>query len=175
MRGLAVPLALGLLAAVGSAEGQAPQPGPEHDRMAYWVGSWRADVTNKESPLGPAGRETWTFSFEWFPGKFHLVYRSEALGANGKTTGLGFLGYDPEAKEYFLDEITSTGEALLFKGSWQDKRWLFTSSLTAGGKPLRLRLVETEVSSSVLTFLTEASIDGGPWFPIQEGTATKVK
>ena len=174
MRVRAVVVALGLFGSLGSAYGQAPQPGPEHQQLAYWVGNWKADVTNKESALGPAGREAWTFSFEWFPGRFHLVYRSETSGADGKSTGLGFFGYDSEAKQYVLDEISSSGSTLLLRGVRQDNRWLFTCDQTLSGRPLRMRLVETEVSASELTWVAEAAIDGGPWFPIQEGRATKV-
>lgn len=169
-----VLLALGLFGLRDSAYAQAPQPGPEHARLAYWVGNWKADVTNRESALGPGGRETWKFSFEWFPGKCHLVYHSETLGAEGRSTGLGFFGYDSEAKQYLLDEINSTGSTLLFRGTRQDNRWLFTSDQMMNGKPLKFRLVETEVSTTVVTWVADAAIDGGPWFPIQEGKATKL-
>jgi pimeloyl-ACP methyl ester carboxylesterase len=103
---------LGVLLAAGLVCAEVPTPGPEHEELGYWVGTWKVDVENKESALGPAGKELWTFTFEWFPGRFHVVFRSELSGSNGKTGDLALFGYDGEAGAYFSNEITSTAITL---------------------------------------------------------------
>ena len=109
------------------------KPGSERERLCYWVGTWGVDVENKESPLAPAGQESWTFNFEWFPGRFHLVFRSELKGSDGETADLGLFGYDTESSTYFFDQIMSTGMAFFFKVVREETVWRFTCDRTLGG------------------------------------------
>ena len=38
--------------------GQAPKPGPEHARLGYFVGKWKAEGEMKPGPMGPGGKMT---------------------------------------------------------------------------------------------------------------------
>jgi len=95
MRGMLVGAAIGVLLLPGMANAQEPQPGPEHQRLGFFVGAWKADAAFNASPLRPAGNEVWTLKFEWFPGKFHLVCHAELAGSSGKTAELGFMATTP--------------------------------------------------------------------------------
>ena len=35
---------------------EAPKPGPEHERLAFWVGNWTSEAEVKENPMMPGGK-----------------------------------------------------------------------------------------------------------------------
>ena len=67
-------------AAVPAAAQAAPQPSPEHQRLGYFVGRWKAEGEIKASPMGAGGKMTSTDNCEWFEGRFSVVCRSEGQG-----------------------------------------------------------------------------------------------
>ena len=58
----------------------APKPGPEHARLAYFVGKWKTEGEMKPGPMGPGGKMSGTDTCEWYDGHFSVVCRSEGTG-----------------------------------------------------------------------------------------------
>lgn len=57
---------------------QGPTPTPDHQRLAYWVGTWNGEWVGKENPFGfTAGTYPFTMKGEAFPGSFHVLCRYE--------------------------------------------------------------------------------------------------
>jgi hypothetical protein len=175
MKTVVVPGVLGLLLLADFAHAQVPSPGPEHQRLAYWIGTWKVEAEAKESALGPAGKSSGTYTYEWFPGQYHVVWRSEMNTPSGKTSELAFFAYEPATKSYVYPLITSTGMTWLFRVTVEGNTWHFAGEQTLGGKPVRLRFDLTELSPSAYRYVVEVSVDGGPWITTEEAKATKVK
>jgi hypothetical protein len=154
---------------------QPPKPGPEVQRLSYYVGTWKSEGEAKAGSFGPAGKFSSTSTCEWFAGGFHVVCRDEGTGAAGKRTALGVLAYDAEAKAYTYYGISSWGESMSVKGSLTGSTWTWLWDGKAAGKPVKFRYTEVQVSPTSYTFKGEESVAGGPWTVTEEGKATKVK
>ena len=154
---------------------QPPKPGPEVQKLAYYVGTWKTEGEIKAGPFGPAGKLSSTDTCEWFAGGFHIVCRGEGIGPSGKRTGLDILAYDAEAKAYTYCGISSFVENEGAKGSLTGNTWTWLWDGKAAGKAAKYRYTEVQVSPTSYTFKVEYSVAGGPWTVVEEGKATKVK
>src|SRR6185369_10853252 len=54
----------------------APKPGPENERLGFFVGKWTGTGEMKPGPMGPGGKMTTTDDCEWFEGHFSVVCHS---------------------------------------------------------------------------------------------------
>jgi len=165
-----------LLLAV-SIQAQAPQgppkPGPEVKRLAYFVGNWKEE--GKSTAHGMAGPVSSTQKWEWAPGGFFIVGHSDNRSPVGNFKILAVLGYDPETKTYTYDAFDSWGERITTKGNVSGDTWTWTSETVMGGKSMKTRLTEKEVSKTQYTLKYESSVDGGnTWTSDLESTFTKV-
>jgi len=159
-----------------AATSQQPMPGPEVQRLGYYLGTWRGEGETKGGPFGPAGKLSSTTTCEWFAGGFQLVCRGEERGPTGKRTFLNIRAYDETAKAYTEYGISSFGESEYDTGgSIVGNKKTFVLNSEVEGKPAKLRYTEVQVSPTVFTYQAEASVDGGPWTMIAEGKVTKVK
>ena len=161
------------LAPPSMAQAQPPKPGPEVQKLAYFLGTWKGAGEVTEEQL--KGKSSGTKTCEWFEGGFHLMCRTEATGPQGKRSELSVMAFDEEAKIYTWYTITSDGFTLFAKGSltgstltwqWEEKGW---------GKPATFRITQDLSSPTSLSYLVETSSAGGPWTVIEKGKATKVK
>ena len=160
------------------ATAQQPKPGPEVQRLAYYLGTWRGEGETKDGPFGPAGKLSSTVTCDWFAGGFYLVCRGEERGPTGKRTFLNILAYDEKAKAYTEYGISSFGESEYSTGgSIVGNKRTFVKDLDSDveGKLTKLRYTEVQVSPTFYTYQAEASKDGGPWTVIAEGKVTKVR
>jgi len=164
-------------AAFGSAAlAQPPAPGPEIQKLGYYVGTWKGEGEAKGGPFGPAGKLSSTTTCEWFPGGFQLVCRGEESGPTGTRTFLGIRAWDAAAKAYTEYGISSFGETeYTTGGTLVDNRRTFVVNTESDGKPLALRYTEVQVSSKLFTYQAEVAIDNGPWATIAEGRVQKVE
>jgi len=169
-------LTVACLASGPAATAQEPKPGPEVQKLAYYVGTWRGEGETKGGPFGPAGKLSSTISCEWHDGGFQLVCRGQESGPTGKRTFLNIMAYDDEAKAYTEYGISSLGETEYSTGgSLVGNKRSFAWNRDMGGKPLKLRYTEVQESPTFYTYQAEASVDGGPWTVIAAGKVTKVK
>jgi hypothetical protein len=165
------------LAASGhAAKADQPKPGPEVQKLGYYLGIWRGEGEAKAGPFGPGGKLSSTTTCEWFAGGFQLVCRGEESGPTGTRAFLNIRAYDEAAKAYTEYSISSFGEREYNTGgSIVGNKRTFLISSDVEGKPLKLRYTEVQVSPTLFTYLAEASLDGGPWTVIAEGKVTKVE
>jgi hypothetical protein len=153
-----------------------PKPGPEVQKLGYYVGAWKGEGESKDGPLGPAGKLSSNMTCEWFTGGFHVVCRGEERGPTGKRAFLNLLSYDQEKKAYTQYSISSFGESEYDRGgSLVGDKLTFLVDGDAGGKPAKFRYTEVHLSPDLYTYQAEASLDGGPWTMIAEGKITRVK
>ncbi len=139
----------------------APKPGPEVQKLGYFVGQWKFEGDSKASAFGPAGKYSGTETCEWFGGRFQVVCHSQSTGPMGKMTGLSVFAYDPETKDYTIYGIDSTGFSVFARGTVAGNTWTYNWTGTIGGKPAKVHAT-VETSPNGYTGRTEGSIGPGP-------------
>lgn len=169
--------ALATQASDAAAAAQQPKPGPEVEKLSYYVGTWKGEGETKGGPFGPAGKLSSSISCEKFAGSFQVVCRGEERGPTGKRTFLNILAYDEKAKAYTEYGISSFGESEYSTGgSIVGNKRTFVKDLDTGveGKRIKIRYTEVQVSPTLYIYKAEASKDGQEWTLIAEGKITKV-
>lgn len=150
-----------------------PKPGPEHQRLTRFVGTWSGEGEAMPGPFGPGGKSSWTAKCEWFEGKYAVVCHSEGNGPMGPSKALGILTYDPAEKKYTYYGLDSIGFAFYSKGTVSGDVWDFMSDYTMGGKAYKSRFQIKETSPTSQTFSEAMSEDGKTWKPAFEGKESK--
>jgi hypothetical protein len=161
------------LTLVGAQE--APAPGPEHERLGYFVGNWASKGEIKENPMGmPAGDFTGKDHCEWFEGKFSVECRSEGNGPAGPVKGIGILGYSPMEGVYTYYGIDSTGMAMttIPRGRVDGKTWVYDDEAKMGDTTVKNRYTMVETSATSYTFKWEVEGPDG-WMTVMQGTSKK--
>ena len=167
-----------LCVAAGPLAGQAapPQkPGPEHQRLGFFVGKWKVEGEMKPGPMGPGGKITGTDNCEWFEGKFTVICRSESQGPSGASKSIGLLGYslDEKAYTYYGVDNSPMSMASVPHGTVQGDTWTYNDEAKMGGKMVKSRYVIKQGTPTSYTFKWEMQGDDGTWKPILEGKSTK--
>jgi hypothetical protein len=160
-----------------SIQAQAPQgppkPGPEVQKLAYFVGNWKE--VGKSTMHGAIGPVSSTQKWEWTSGGFFVVGHSDNKSPMGDFTMMAVLGYDPSTKMYSYNAFDSWGELITAKGTVSGDTWTWTSEMMMEGKSMKTRVTEKEVSETQYTLKFESSTDGGStWTSGMETTLTKV-
>jgi hypothetical protein len=173
-------VAVGVIGFQIAAAAQAPppiKPGPEHQRLGYFVGKWTGEGEMKPGPMGPGGRMTSTDTCEWFDGGFAVVCRSDGKSPMGAMKSIGILGYNPEQKVYTYYGVDNTAMTMTTvpKGTVQGDTWTYTDEGMMGGKPYKSRVTIKEVSPTAYTFTMDVQGPDGKWMPIMESKQTKSK
>jgi hypothetical protein len=150
-----------------------PKPGPEVKRLAYFVGNWKEE--GKSTAHGMAGPVSSTGKWEWVSGGFFIEGHSQNKSTVGDFSIMAVVGYDPETKMYTYNAFDSWGEQITAKGSVSGDTWTWTNETMMGGKSMKTRLTEKEVSETQYTLKYESSMDGGnTWSSDLDSTFTKV-
>ena len=174
---MVVPALLFTLASIlgAQAEPPAPKPGPEHQRLRYFVGDWQTEWETMPGPNGPGGKVTVTDHNEML-GDFFVVFHREGRSRPGGKE-IGILGYDPEQKVYTYEVFSDDGDVGRATATISGDTWILLApaidSCRQGGDKEKERFTLKEVSPTSYTFIGEVSIDGGPWTRVEEGKATK--
>jgi hypothetical protein len=177
---LAASAAVAFVAVPLAALAQAPQPskpGPEHQRLGYFVGKWTAEGEMKPGPMGPGGKITSSDTCEWFEGRFAVICRSEGKSPMGPSKSIGILGYSPEEKVYTYYGVDNSGMTMASvpRGTVQGDTWTYTDEGMMGGKKVKSRVTLKELSPTAYTFTMEMQGPDGKWMPMMESKNTKVK
>ena len=170
--------AVSVLATSLAAQAAAPQkPGPEHERLGFFVGRWKAEGEVKPGPMGPGGKFTGTDTCEWFEGRFTVICRSEGQGPTGPSKSLGILGYSAEDKAYTYYGVDNSGMIMssVPKGTVKGKVWTYTDESTMGGQKFMSRVTIEEESPTAYTFRMEMQGPDGKWMPMMQSRNTKVQ
>jgi hypothetical protein len=177
MQRLVTALALvGTLVPVALQAQAPPTPGPEHKKLAIWVGDWSVEGQMYATPLGPAGPVKGKGSAKPMFSGFFVEWRSEVTGPAGTTQWVEIDGYDQVAKKYFFNQYASDGGLMTGTSTIEGNTQSSSGTLVAGGKQATWRgtiVFAPDMMSAVEK--NEASLDGKTWMPIWEGKWTKVR
>jgi hypothetical protein len=154
----------------------APKPGPEVQKLGYYIGSWEGHGETKAGPFGKAGKLSSHMKCSWFAGGYQVVCRGEETGPSGTRGFLNILAYDEETKGYTEYSISSFGEAEYDRGgSLVGNRLTFLVDAEAGGEHSKFRYTEIHLSPALLSYQAEMASKDGSWTMLAQGTITKVK
>jgi hypothetical protein len=153
-----------------------PKPGPEHQRLAAFVGNWTIEGDMKPGPMGAGGKMTGTDRIDWVPGNFFIQRLYQGKSPMGEMQGLEILGYDAARKVYTFNSFDSLGMrgsgTLTVKGN----TWTSTGTATMGTAVIHDRCtLDFGAGATTLTVKCDMSTDGKSWTPTFEGKATKTK
>jgi Protein of unknown function (DUF1579) len=148
-----------------------PKPGPEHKKLEYLLGTWKAESEIKENGYMPAGKNVSTSTCTLGPGGFFVECRGE--GENYPTTH-AIIAYDTDAKLYTEFYASSTGLVGGGTGTVEGNTWTWMLEDKWFGKAFKGRTTITVKSASQLTVKYEYLDPSGSYVTIIEGTSTKV-
>ena len=154
---------------------QPPKPGPEHQRLAYFVGKWKAEGEVKPGPMGPGGKMTTRDDCQWFEGRYSVICRSEGTSPMGPGKSIGILGYNTEEKVYTYYAVDNSGMnmASVPKGTVKGDTWTYTDESLMGGQKVKSRVTIKELSPTSYIFRMDMQGPDGKWSPIVESKNTK--
>ncbi|MBI4474551.1 MAG: DUF1579 family protein [Acidobacteria bacterium] len=146
-----------------------PQPGPEHKKLAYFVGKWTLETETKANEFVPAGKGTGTETYTLGPGGFYVERRSEI----GKVKAFGIMAYDSHAKAYTYSYGNNAGGVGTASGSVNGNTWTWTVEDKLFGKAVKGRLTVTTSSPTHYTQKYEMVDAKGIYTTISEVKVTK--
>jgi hypothetical protein len=166
-----------LVAGIASAQPGPPKPGPEHQRLNYFVGKWTAEGDMKPSPMGPGGKFTSTDECSWFEGRFAVVCHSQGKTPIGPSKAIGILSYSPEEKVYTYTGVDNSGMTMTSvpRGTVQGDTWTYNDESMMGGQKVKTRVVIKELSPTSYTFKMDMQKPDGTWATMMEAKNTKAK
>jgi len=155
----------------------ASKPGPEHQRLGYYVGTWTTEGEMKPGEMGPGGKITSTDKCDWFQGRFAVVCHSEGKGPMGPGKSIGILSYSAEEKVYTYYGVDNSGQTMtsIPRGTVQGDTWSYTDEAMMGGKKVKQRVTIKELSPTSYTFKLDMQGADGKWATVMESKSTKTK
>jgi hypothetical protein len=165
------------ISAVAQAPPGPPKPGPEHQRLSYFVGKWVTEGEVKPGPIGPGGKISSNDTCEWFDGRFSVVCRGDGKMPSGPAKNLGILSYSTEEKVYTYYGIDNSPMTMMqaARGSVKGDTWTYTDEGMMGGQKIKSRVTIKELSPTAYTFKMEMAGPDGKWAPVMESKSTKAK
>jgi hypothetical protein len=156
-------------------ESAAAKPGPENQRLKYFVGHWTTEGEMKPGPMGPGGKFTGSSRCDWFEGQFSVVCNTDGKTAAGPTKGIDILGYSSADKAYTYYGVDNSGMTMTTvpRGTVQGDTWTYHDESTMGGKKVKTRVTIKELSASAYTFKMDMQGADGKWTTVMESKSTK--
>jgi hypothetical protein len=168
-----VTLIVGILMLLGAvalqAQTPAAKPGPETQRLGYFLGTWVMEGDSKDSPLSKAGKMSGTEVVSWYEGGFFLVLNGEMQTPTGRSKYMVVKGWNPDGKAHQAFSIGSTGTSGqapkigVRQASVSDKTWTTTWETVLAGKAYHIRMTQIELSPTSYTERNEYSTDNKTW------------
>lgn len=154
-----------------------PKPGPEHQKLAVWVGDWAYEGESKATPLGPAGEIKGTESSRLILDGFVWEdnWRDEPMGGHAGR-GLILMRYDPE-KQAFVDYwFGNDGSFSSTIHTVKGNVWTGLGTQTdAKGRRYQAKYVRTLAADAktIHTVAAYSADNGKTWMPWWEITGKK--
>jgi hypothetical protein len=155
--------------------GAPPKPGPEHAKLAYFVGKWSSEGELKPSQYAQTGKFTFTETCDWLPGNFALECRSEGSMANLVVKGISIMSYDVGEGKYIYFESNNMGENTFNKGSVDGDTWTWLADSQMNGKTVHSRYILKRVDNDTATYKYEIASGTEPLAVVMEGKQTRQK
>ncbi len=150
-----------------------PAPGPEVEKLAYFVGGWFSTGHIKPSPLGDGGDTRGRESCGWLPGKFFVGCMMLSESPMGRVQTEGIMGWDPDKRVYSWTSFDSMGRHETAIGTFDGGAWTWSGETTMGEKMVKTRYVMSDTTPEGYAVRFETSSDGKQWNSLMEAKVVK--
>jgi hypothetical protein len=171
---VALTLGLGVRLLSAQAPSAPPNPGPEQEKLATFVGKWNSEGNLQPSAFGPGGKYTGVETCEWIANRFGVLCRTQGTVPMGPVTAVSMMGYDPGEKTYVYFEINTLGETTIARGTVDGDTWAWKGEGKVGGKVMRQYFTIKVVSHDTATYKFEVAEGDGPPTLVMEGKQTRI-
>lgn len=161
----------------GSSDGrqamQAPQPGPEMQRLNFLIGSWNTQSEYEKSPTMPnGGKQDGWYKAQLGPGGFSVIADLEENGPEGKDIGHEIISWDPKKNAYTVVVLGNAFPgAVMGMAKWEGEDLVILNELNEG--KVHLRAVYLHPQGNVLHIEESFSVGDAPFKLMYKATATK--
>jgi len=153
-----------------------PTPGPEHKKLAIWVGDWTYEADVKATPLGPASKVSGKVTVRPALGGFFVEWNGEDKGPAGPGRWHEIDGYDPATKKYMWFTFASDGGLQTVTYTIDGTNLPYAGTQVSGGSRYQIKgtvVFAADFMSNVEK--REISLDGQTWVPFIQFKGTKTK
>jgi hypothetical protein len=95
-----------------------PSPAPELQKLNFLAGDWVHEETYNAGPMGAGSQGKARSKAAWVLGNHHLYVIYAAKSPTAQLEGRAFLGWDPRARQYYMDWYDSLGDATRYTGDF---------------------------------------------------------
>ena len=177
-----IPLAITIcLLTPGLSAQDAPRkPGAEHKQLAVGVGRWKYTEEAVETPLGKAGKSTYTSDGRMVLAGFFFQESGKGAGPDGPVEWITINAFDPEKGFYGFTFDSQGLSSRPWKGEYLSGKvagntWTWTWKQEVKGKTYDCRSVNVFAhDGKTQTYEWTYSEDGTTWKPWVKGTGSKV-
>jgi hypothetical protein len=152
-----------------------PRPGPEVEKLSYFIGAWTSTGHIRPSPLGDGGDTKGRQSCGWMPGKFFVGCMIQSESPMGRVQTEGIMGWDPDKKVYSWTSFDSMGRRELATGTFENGVWTWSGETKLGDKMMKTRYVISDTTPEGYAVRWETSSDGKDWKSMMESKVTKMQ
>jgi len=152
-----------------------PKPGPEHEKLAFFVGKWSTEGEAKPTSFGPGGKYTATETCDWFNGKFAVVCKTDGIMMGGAYHDINVLSYDSYEKTYVYFETNNWGETIFSRGSFNGDTWTWTNDTPMAGKVIHGRFILKQTSPDAASYTFEMASGSDPMTLVMQGKQSRQK
>jgi hypothetical protein len=150
---------------------QAPQPGPEMQRLNFLLGDWTMDGEYLKSPMtGNGAKQTGWYKAHLGPGGFSIIADFEADSSLDNEIGHELLTWDPKKDAYTTVTVgNGFGGAIIGSAKWEGDNLVIQTEF---GK-MHMRAVYSHVGEKTIQIEESYQTGDAPYQLIWKATATK--
>jgi hypothetical protein len=154
---------------------EAPQPGPEMDRLRFLLGTWDVSAEYAKSPMAPqGGRAPGWYKAQLGPGGFSIVADFEADGPFGKEIGHQVLSWDPKLKSYTTVTVGNNFPGVIVgHAQWDGENLITKSEFDMEGVNVGMRATYSRIQEKSTHMEEMVRVGDGPFVLLYSGDATK--
>jgi len=157
-----------------AAESQAPQPGPEMERMKFLLGSWEFKGGYEKTPMAPeGGAETGWYKGRLGPGGFSVITDFELDGPFGKEIGHQIFVWVAKQNAYTVVTVGNFPGAVIGKSQWEGPNLVTHSDFGMGENVVHLRATYSKIQEKSVHMEEFSQKGSNPEQLIWKGDATK--
>jgi len=155
------------------AQTAAPKPGPEHQKVAVFIGHWTYEGEYKAGPL-TGGKFKGEYNAQMILGGFFVQGQWVENGPGGEVKGFETFGYDSANKNYAQSQYQDDGSVGAGVFIVNGNTWNYLGKMDAGGNEYRWRMAIVFAADLMSYALKgDISMDGSTWTPLYEAKYIK--
>jgi hypothetical protein len=170
---LLVAASLVATAAVHNAGGERSKPGPELQRLAFYLGDWAYTEDYERSALFPeGGHNTGSWTAQWGPRGLSVVHSFVTQGSADPGAGMEIMLWDSAGKAYRDHAIWYDAPGQWeFTGQFEGETLVYRGVFSYQGKQVEFRSEIRPRQGGGFVLDEYAGVNGGPEQKILRGTA----